>query len=823
MEVYALLALGGFGLYFARKQYASFEGYPKTPPPPILNNIPVNNVYESTYVDTAKAREVKLASAMATLASLPLGDQGGQGGQGGQGDQGGQGGQGKQGQGQVIPQWSNRIPEVPRPEKEKTIRSQLSGLEIPVEHFTHTNMQPFYRGDLKQNLNPNANSTLLENITGNEGFYHPPGGKNAQGPLFEATAQHIFGTQIDTQSQQDRIVKPVSRKNDFPIPQIRVGPGIDQGFTSQPSDGYYSQREFAMPRGTDEIRVASNPKTTYDGRVLPPQKGKTQPGPIGDVNKYRPETTIERPMDYYQPTTGAFLKEQSRPEIIDRPQTREDTAKEYHGPGYAANKRTTDRPDIQDPRTQNLEAFSVGPVTSSRGQGARDDMGKSSIQIYANGRDVTTTKVYQGNVSSMVKALTAPLLDIMKPNKAACPSIVFNPREGGNIHGPSRTRIYDPDDVARTTLKEGLVDQSQVNNFAGPVRPPVYTSDVMRTTIKETTLDTELNNLKGPVRSVIYDPSDVMRTTIKETTLDTELNNLKGPVRSVIYDPNDIARTTVRETLIEEAQGANIAAHTHRGQVYLDEEARTTTRETLDEQDGGSIQLSVPGTIARDPNDVARNTLKETLVDAERDFNNPNALERRRGAYTTTEYDARQTQKETLSDGDYYGHARRDVGEGYSTAPTDLRPSDKAQLSDGDYYGVAQSQSSKPTSHEEYENAKTNDTRELMLEDREPTATGVKVSAGSDEAGLFEDKRQIYSQDDYRVARAVNSQAHLDSSQGEVTHERQSWSYDNYEALRLRDLALGSRAQLDDNPLNIRINDSVILDPIERDERDGSF
>ena len=47
-------------------------------------------------------------------------------------------------------------------------------------------------------------------------------------------------------------------------------------------------------------------------------------------------------------------------------------------------------------------------------------------------------------------------------------------------------------------------------------------------------------NMKSRQRGVAYDPNDVARTTIKETNIDNNHSgNLKGPIKLTTYDPND--------------------------------------------------------------------------------------------------------------------------------------------------------------------------------------------------------------------------------------------------------------------------------------------
>ena len=54
-------------------------------------------------------------------------------------------------------------------------------------------------------------------------------------------------------------------------------------------------------------------------------------------------------------------------------------------------------------------------------------------------------------------------------------------------------------------------------------------------------------------RITVYDPNDIAKTTIKETNIHNDHDgNLQGPKRLTVYDPNDVARTTIKETNIHD-------------------------------------------------------------------------------------------------------------------------------------------------------------------------------------------------------------------------------------------------------------------------------
>ena len=49
-------------------------------------------------------------------------------------------------------------------------------------------------------------------------------------------------------------------------------------------------------------------------------------------------------------------------------------------------------------------------------------------------------------------------------------------------------------------------------------------------------------------KHTVYDPNDIARTTIKEQNIDNDyMGQLTGEKRNTIHDPNDIARTTIKE------------------------------------------------------------------------------------------------------------------------------------------------------------------------------------------------------------------------------------------------------------------------------------
>jgi hypothetical protein len=669
--------------------------------------------------------------------------------------------------------------------------SALAGVEIPIEEFTHNNMQPFYRGSLKQNVDPFTAATRLENLSGSiSGFRSKREIETTQ--FFVPQPGNIFGAPNQTDAVRSFIVEPRARNNEFPIEREVVGPGIGAGFSAQPQDVYVAQREYAMPRSTDELRAANKPKLTFDARTLDGIKVSLGASGVGEVEKRTPETFKCNSQDDLLPTTGATLKEERRPDVVmlrDTSKPAMHTA--YAGPAYLRKDKTLGAPQERAstaPHRHALGALNVGAATATdkwanNKPGA--DYGKSAIKIYTTLREVTEAKARVGNIGTAFKSLVTPLQDLVRIAKKE--TVLGKQREFGNVQPaiPAKMTIYDPNAVARTTLKEANLHGATLGNLkpnmyritvydpsdvarvtmrqtlqqeaaAGNLAPHRYTgqtydpSDTARTTTKETTLKEALaGNLQAHrYAAQVHDPGAVARTTLKQTTLQESLagNVQAHRYAAHVYDPNDIAKTTVKETALVEAQHANLAAHEYRAVQQAQDDARVTGRETLPDDDGPSRNLRGDRTahIAYDPNDVAKVTLKEATL-AEGQAANPDALQGRRGGYQVASTEAKSTQKQVLSDVEYYGQPTSEAADAYRTTSTEAKPTQKQVLSDIEYYGGLESSNKKASTMDQYVNARVNELRELVLEEREPVQQGAKGGANVREMGEVSNTRQLLS------------------------------------------------------------------------------
>lgn len=405
----------------------------------------------------------------------------------------------------------------------------ISGQEMNVETFTHNNMQPFYSGTPKQNMNFNSSTTRFESLTGTGGFKPH---KQEVACFFEKTA----GTgnacgfmKNNNEFYSNRMISPKNHNNTFPIDKVRVGPGLGLGYTSSGEGGYQQSKtlDATRPKTIDELRSAAN-QTRMPNKFHMQQSGIgiTKRGIQAPVSKNRPDTFYEQSCDQLLRTTGATIREMTRPVHDLKPTARVDGQIEYKG--------------------------SIGYSTNKPGQGAKTDYGKKNVLVYDTGRAFLSERTVITNAMSTVKAMIAPLLDLFRDTNKEY--TLDAPREFGNMHVqiPSKPTTYDPvNHIMKTTVKETTSTDTTVNNLVGSTRGPMNVLDDAKTTIKETTIhDTTINNLSGSTR---------------------------GPMSAL-----DDAKKTARQTLDTEDTTRNVAGHTYKVTVYNADKMRKTIRESTD-------------------------------------------------------------------------------------------------------------------------------------------------------------------------------------------------------------------------------------------------
>jgi hypothetical protein len=207
----------------------------------------------------------------------------------------------------------------------------------------HNNMVPFFGANVTQTTYSGATDGILDTYTGTgkNTFFH-----KEEAPAFfkpEPATGLPWGKQVETDFEQSRMVTSLAVKNVFPIEPVQVGPGVNDGYTNLPSGGYQqdSIREFALPKTTDEIRVANKPKLTYSADPVPGSHFITDMGIQAPVKKNRPDRfqvleAKDGSLPHVNTAVGQQVASAIYPNQVMKIQNRESTSVEYETPAQAA-------------------------------------------------------------------------------------------------------------------------------------------------------------------------------------------------------------------------------------------------------------------------------------------------------------------------------------------------------------------------------------------------------------------------------------------------------------------------------------------------------
>lgn len=344
----------------------------------------------------------------------------------------------------------------------------LTGNYMSTQEFKHSNMVPFNGGKPKGQIYNNNNAeTILDNYVGNGSQVIK---KIEQAPLFkpQENVQWTYGMQNMSDFYQSR-QNPVNKNSMVkPFESIRVGPGLDKGYSSEGSHGYNSgmeARDKWLPKTVDELRVATNPKQEYDlnGLQGPAQSVIKNVGIEGKMEKYRPDTFFINTQDRWLTTTGAEKAGQLVPDYIVKPSIRNETTQYQQGTPNSVLKTASYVPTKhEDTKRIQLEAYDVGPskaTTTGPLQNEAHDNNHKSHTNYENNRSINQQpQTFGSGFSSAIGAVIAPIMDILKPSRKE--EYSSNIRVYGNAVGevPSHY-VVNFDDVPNTTIKETTIYQ----------------------------------------------------------------------------------------------------------------------------------------------------------------------------------------------------------------------------------------------------------------------------------------------------------------------------------------------------------------------------
>merc|ERR1711871_659958 len=250
-----------------------------------------------------------------------------------------------------------------------------------------------------------------------------------------------------------------------PFEDQKVGPGLDRGYTTESYGGFnagMSARDKWMPKNVDQLRIATNQKESFKGRILGAKSNVQSRGIMGDIEKRRPDTHYENCPDRWFTTTGIEKAPTNRAEEVLKHENREDTSISYYGAGTDPNNnKIYAKPNYLPDKRHDIPTNPIGVAQRANvWDSDKNDYGREGFTALPNSRTLTGQTNTMGNIGRGVWALTTPILDTLRPSRKT--NVIGNMRPIGNAKGHAEQKLYNRHQKPKSTIKEQYVENKYV-------------------------------------------------------------------------------------------------------------------------------------------------------------------------------------------------------------------------------------------------------------------------------------------------------------------------------------------------------------------------
>jgi hypothetical protein len=353
--------------------------------------------------------------------------------------------------------------------------TDMAGRRVASDELRSENMTPFFGKQKAVGPELRAQSEqALDTMTGAGSLQIT---KRENAPLFnpEDNIQWASGAPNQSDFYQSRVNPSTRVHNVKPFQEQQVGPGLNQGYGTQGSGGFNSGMEAREKWGektVNELRVATKPKVSFmlDGHMGGPQTLVKNLGMEGKMEKHLPDKFFINTPDRYFTTVGAEVAPTHRPLQMNPEVQRVHAA--YTGTAGNGGVESMPQPGlVRVDHRQQLNAPPLLPAGSSiahnNNQGVAD-----GYTAYDNNRG--TSNAHLGNAQGLINAITAPILDILRPSRKAD---AIGPTRAGNPATTVPTSNLLPTNGILQTMKE-VTDYSP---YARGLRPHLTAADGYQT------------------------------------------------------------------------------------------------------------------------------------------------------------------------------------------------------------------------------------------------------------------------------------------------------------------------------------------------------
>jgi len=489
--------------------------------------------------------------------------------------------------------------------KDNRIRSKLTGMPMTQKDFMTNSrgdvMLPFFGGKLTQNMNSDVSQRRLDTFTGTGNYRNKK--KKESKPLFKPTKNlgFVYGSPNKTNEFLERYNKSNYANNVLPFKQLRVAPGLNEKGGRKGAGGFHQFEVNEIARSSykniDDLNVRQQITYTTPTKTGGAINQKRSLNP--NISKNRPETTFAQSMANQWKTPAGASGMSAREHFVAYDKGKKQSKALLGSAAPAINVKPRKISIAQKSKRNtytNSGLRNVKIVDGWTSKGLYADYGRKGFKAPPTERESLSEKTHITNWTSIVKALISPFEDVARITKKQ--NIVGNPRPTGNMKAnvPNKQTVYDPNDIAKTTLKEQLIHNSHEGHIKGPNKLIAYDpNDVARTTLKEQMIDNKHSGnitITKTEKPTVYDYDTAPKITIRNTLESVDYNANVSSARSPSNPENrnqDDAKATIKEQTEDNVYSSNVKYAKGMGYITEDHFVPATNKQELSDYEYSGI------------------------------------------------------------------------------------------------------------------------------------------------------------------------------------------------------------------------------------------
>ena len=385
-------------------------------------------------------------------------------------------------------------------------------------------------------------SRRLDMHQGDSGFYKE---KREMGSFFEPQKgfTNINGNEFgEYVGDKNRYLTGNTRQNELPFEQEKVSHiDVKSGLNGD------INRAIAEKTNIDVLRSKSNPKLSYDGKILNGRSIAEERGKLGEVFQHNPDKFYKNNPDKWFVTTGAYLEKSERPEQLIKDTFRSKFNSQQVGSaapsGVEAHEK---RPSFRKPLKLQL---GTDTVRNQGGNvfGSGMDLQQEGYRNIPNERDVTTLRRYDGNLTTGVESSTMGIQDELKRTVRESTQ---NTKNNGNVNNTIINHTTGLMDNLKITKKQTTSNSQNNGYIKGGLDNPTLGYEKPEVTTKDSTIFSYTGNggssVLGEMNKENYNNAETNpskeiisqgRTpTINNTKISNGMDTLKVDIKKIEGD-----------------------------------------------------------------------------------------------------------------------------------------------------------------------------------------------------------------------------------------------------------------------------------------------